>query len=265
MSIPENIAFIRDQIKTFVAMYRDAKEVVEAKSNQRDAISARIAECSRDIRSLKRTLHADGRAPSMAAIREQMTIEETLEDLQTANEQLDSFLSELSSISERWVKAKAAAANASDDGLSDSDEAKIEQLERRFRGQLEAYGFNSFPVEKIRISRETYRPSRDGYDIGLTSASDTIRVIWAYLLSMLEIGRQFQTNHPGFLVFDEPRQQGTEKLSFEALLQRASKSQDAGQQVIVATSEEQNVLEAALENIKCHYRRFDGKILQPLD
>lgn len=44
-------------------------------------------------------------------------------------------------------------------------------------------------------------------DLGITSASDAIRVVWAYLLGMLEVARVKDTNHPEFLVFDEPKQQ----------------------------------------------------------
>ena len=73
--------------------------------------------------------------------------------------------------------------------------------------QLESYNFSSFLIEQLSISRESYRPTRDGYDVGLTSASDTIRMIWAYLLAMLEVDRKVQTSHLGFLIFDEPRQQ----------------------------------------------------------
>ena len=52
------------------------------------------------------------------------------------------------------------------DGLSDSDEVKLEQWERRSRGRLKIHIPESFSVEKM--SRETYCLSRNGYDIRLT-------------------------------------------------------------------------------------------------
>jgi hypothetical protein len=110
----------------------------------------------------------------------------------------------------------------------------------------------------------TYRPCRGEYDVGLTSASDTIRIIWAYLLGMLEVAKAFPTNHLGFMVFDEPRQQGAEKLSFDKLLHRAASARAAHQQVIFATSEEQETLEAIIADIDCVYRHFGGRILARL-
>src|SRR5258706_2027208 len=123
-------------------------------------------------------------------------------------------------------------------GLSPADEAKLRLLQDSFVDQLGEYNFTSFLIDRIAISHETYRPSRDGYDIGLTSASDTIRIIWAYLLGMLEVSRSAQTNHLGLLIFDEPRQQGAQAMSFDALLKRAAEAVSVGQHGMFTTSEE---------------------------
>ncbi len=52
----------------------------------------------------------------------------------------------------------------------------------------------------------------------ITSASDAIRAVWAYLIAMMDIGRSHSTNHLGMLVFDEPKQQMVAGVSFEALM-----------------------------------------------
>jgi hypothetical protein len=89
-------------------------------------------------------------------------------------------------------------------------------------------------------------------------------MIWAYLLGLIEVDRKFHTNHLGVLVFDEPRQQGAEKLSFSALLHRAAQTAAAHQQVIFATSEDRELLEEMLETVACNFIPFEGKILKPL-
>ena len=81
---------------------------------------------------------------------------------------------------------------------------------------MEEYVFASFPLDEVGIGRETYRPSQNGYDFGITSASDTIRTIWAYLIGILD-SRSMLTDHLGLLDFDEPKQQSTADLSFQAL------------------------------------------------
>ena len=86
----------------------------------------------------------------------------------------------------------------------------------------------------IRLSRSTLLPERAGLNLAReVSASDTIRLIWSYLLGLMETARDEQTNHPGLLILDEPGQQDIEDSSVRAFMERASASAAAGQQVIV--------------------------------
>jgi hypothetical protein len=261
MSLEQNMEFIRDQIATFRDMWNDAKEVVEAKEKQVSAISRKIEETNEQIRALRRTLRTDGRLPSIAAVQEHLHVEQRMKRLQDLQVVALEILQDFAARAKHWAKIQSDLSNLAELGLTQKDELKLRHLQEAFIQQLRKYGFQSFLVEQIGIGRETYRPCRDNYDIGLTSASDTIRIIWAYLIGMLEVSRAFDTHHMGLLVFDEPRQQGAEKLSFDELLHRAAQSKKAGQQVIFATSEDQEILEGIIKDIDCNYRHFDGRIL----
>jgi hypothetical protein len=72
------------------------------------------------------------------------------------------------------------------------------------------------------------------------------------------------TNHPGFVVFDEPRRQATREISFQALLERASEAKSNKQQVIFATSESRERLSGFLATVDCSFLAFDGYILTRL-
>lgn len=130
------------------------------------------------------------------------------------------------------------------------------------------YGFSSFSPDKLEISRETYLPTREGFDIGFdTSASDGIRLIWSYLLSLFKLSNDIETNHPKLVVFDEPRQQEANKFSFTTLLKSASEICIGGGQVILATSEESSVIKESLQGVA--YTMFsseksEGKIIRKL-
>jgi hypothetical protein len=261
MSLEQNMEFIRDQIATFRDMWNDAKEVVEAKEKQVSTISHRIEEANERIRALRRTLKTDGRLPSIAAVQEHLHIEQRLKRLLHVQEVASEVLQDFETRAKKWAKIQSDRTELADLGLTDKDELKLRHLHNSFVQQLQKYDFQSFPINQIGISRETYRPCRGDYDIGLTSASDTIRIIWAYLIGMLEVLRSYDTHHMGLLVFDEPRQQGAEKLSFNELLHRAARSKEAGQQIIFATSEDQEILEGIIKDIDCNYRHFDGRIL----
>jgi hypothetical protein len=264
MSLEQNIEFISDQIATFRDIWKDAKEVVEAKEKQVSAVGRKIEDINERIRALRRTLRTDGRLPSIAAVQEHLQVEQQMKKLLHARDVALEILQGFETRARDWARIKSDLANVSTLGLTEDDELKLQHLQQSFVQQLQKYDFQSFPIDQIGISHETYRPCRGDYDIGLTSASDTIRIIWAYLIGMLEVTRKFETHHMGLLVFDEPRQQGAEKVSFDELLHRAAQAKNAGQQVIFATSEDQEVLEGIIKDIDCNYRHFDGRILTRL-
>jgi hypothetical protein len=95
------------------------------------------------------------------------------------------------------------------------------------------------PAE-INISRDNYVP--EASDINLTadvSGSDLIRLHWAYLMGLLELGLSVQTNHPGLLIMDDPQQQSVEEVPFRAMLKYAKSLNKA--QIIIATSHERSI------------------------
>jgi hypothetical protein len=87
---------------------------------------------------------------------------------------------------------------------------------------------------------------------------------WAYQLALLEVARVADTHHAGLVIFDEPQQQKTAKISFKKLLERAASARAVSQQVIFATSEERNELEGFLSNIDCNFIAFDTPIVRRL-
>ena len=129
--------------------------------------------------------------------------------------------------------------------MAEGDKEKIARFRELFSEQLTEYGFSSLPVSSVSLSPDSYRPSSlEGMDLQFDlSASDLIRSIWAYRLSFLELARDKETNHLGLLVIDQPGQQEMASESFSALLQRASRAGAYGQQILLATSEEQSVVQ----------------------
>lgn len=84
-------------------------------------------------------------------------------------------------------------------------------------------------------------------------------------MALLELARGADTNHPGILIFDEPRQQETKHVSFKSLLQRAADAKKHNQQVIFATSDDSDELPKYLKEIPdMQYLSFDGWIVSKL-
>lgn len=266
MSIEENVKFLAEQKYTFSASLANSQRVIAARESQLNVIRGEITNLRTRIRSLRQTLVADGRLPSIAAIRNRLEKDELLRKMEVTNDKFGALLSQFADCSKAWNALLAEKASLPKEDVSDSDKAKIERFGKIFTEQLRQFGFKSLQLKDILISEDSYRPENDGFDLPTNiSASDFIRVIWAYLNGLLELSRDYDTNHPGLLVFDEPKQQSTKDLSFRELLKRVSSSVKYGQQVIFATSEDRKTLADALNGIEHTYFEIADRIIKRIE
>lgn len=265
MSIDDNIIFLEEQRRTFGAALRNTKTIVEARKSQIAQLREEFASDRAKIRTLLQTLVSDSRLPSMEAIRKRVELEESITRKEMLLEQFYNRLGKLEPLSEQWFEIQKERENLPKEDTSANDRVKIRQWNSSFVSQLIEYDFQSLAPDSIEISSDTYIPAHEGFDLPSNiSASDFIRIIWSYLNGLLEVSREFETNHPGILIFDEPKQQSAKNLSFAALLNRVSQSGNYGQQVIFATSENRDNLGRILENIQHTFLGFEGRIIQPV-
>jgi hypothetical protein len=265
MPLEDNITFIKGQIETFARMRANSERLLNAKEAEIAAVRQQIGNLQRKIRSLKETLVSPAGSPSLASLRERVLLEESIE--------LHSrIVKEVADLAFRGNEVSTEFSNVHSDldklpvgPITPADNSKLERMTQYFVSQLKEFGFNSFPAAELQISRDTYRPARGNFDMGYVSASDNIRVIWAYLNSILELSRDFETNHLGLLILDEPKQQSASDLSFSSLLRRVSTSQASGDQVIFATSEKLPTIKEMLKNIPHTLLNFDGWLLRRSD
>ena len=155
---------------------------------------------------------------------------------------------------------------------SAADRKKLTNLLSEFRARLQRFEFSSLSGQEVVLADDNLRPvmeQRDGDDvifreIGLNlSASDAVRLKWAYELALLAVARESRTNHPGFLVLDEPGQHQMEWSSMRAFLRSIAEDACPVQQVIVATSLSRELIEEATEGFEANILPFGGLILQP--
>ena len=130
------------------------------------------------------------------------------------------------------------------DATSPAVAQRLERWNSLFQLRLREFGFSTLPVDEVAIDIAG-RPTHAGYDIAFQgSASDGIRLRWAYLVSLLEAMIETAGRHIGFLLMDEPRQQEVDEADFQNLLRRLS--QLSVGQVVVASSEPLERLESWL-------------------
>jgi AAA domain len=262
MTLDDNIGLIDEETGIFRAMRKDADRVLAAKRQRVIALRKRVTDLQRQIRSAKRDLVANGKAPSEATIARRVRLEDRIEDLERIEADYTDLSERLAALSKDYRVVRGEMERLKSEGQSIRDEEKLAALQRLVRDQLTIYGFQSLRPESIEISRTRYVPVREGFNLGHDiSASDMVRLIWSFLLGLLEVGRDHENEHPGILMFDEPRQQDAAEVSFRELLRRAANAGKFGQQVIFATSEEPDNLRSMLNGVEHEARFFNGWIL----
>jgi hypothetical protein len=266
MSFDENIKFIGGQIAAFSSMLADSRRVLAGRRRSLTALQDRLQERRASIRAYRQALTSADKNASAGAVRERMVLESNIRNFTSLTEQLEAAVDSLAILASEHSEVSAALELLKSD-TSVEDESKLQALQDSFVSQLEQYGFSSIkPPSLLRISRETFRPMYEGFDLGFNlSASDMIRTIWSYLYGLLEIARASTTNHLGLLVLDEPRQQQADKVSFAEFAKRAAGAKRAGQQVIFLTSEDPETLSSMLNGVEHQYVDFHNeKMIQPI-
>lgn len=273
MSIDANIALLDSQKRLYDAMLSNSKHKLLGINTELKSLSEQSSKIREEIRHIRNTLTSPDQAFSEATITEKITLKQEIASLSELMQMINEYILDFQLIGADYAKLKSLLSDISRDDFTPADKAKLGHLSAIVRGQLSIFGFNTFPVDAVSISGDNFRPqvmiTRDdeiveaelGFEM---SASDAVRMKWAYLLSILEVSHTFSTNHLGILIFDEPRQQEANELSFEALVREAANCARRGAQVIFATSETPRQLAPAITGINVNFRRIEGLILKPM-
>ncbi|NKK64640.1 hypothetical protein GFL88_14100 [Rhizobium leguminosarum bv. viciae] len=265
MPIEDNISYIKSEIRMFEDILRREEEENREREGLLSQLNRDLSEAYTAIRTLRADLVAPATSVSASAIEARILIERKIRDFSDLQSLFDDAVNSFNALSEQYMTLLQQRSVLPDDELSDSDKAKLNRLSELLRAQARQFGFKTFEPDDLAISQDTYRPEVEGFEIGFeTSASDAIRLKWAYQLGLLELAASYSTKHPGVLVFDEPRQQSSSKVSFEQLLRRAATSKGRGQQVIFSTSEDLSILEPIIGEIDCTKIILKGHVLQPI-
>lgn len=271
MGLDENIAFVKSQIEMYrVALDGVSERVGDCRARYR-AKDEELRERQSELRSLRQAILQPSKAPSRIVIEEIVRLQAFLERVSSLEEASAIASDELQVIAIEWARLQEALKATPPDDLTFSDAEKINALEKAIQDRIQAYGFRSFQSSEIVLSRENLRPlaitrDEDGDVVEKeitfeVSASDGIRLKWAYYLSLLRSAGK--TNHAGLVIYDEPGQQEIDASSLYAFLQDGARSKDPARQIIISTSEPLPAVKAAV-GTNANVVSFDGFILQPL-
>ncbi|WCC44887.1 hypothetical protein PJW08_00915 [Tenacibaculum finnmarkense] len=179
--------------------------------------------------------------PSRSQIYEELKLENNIKNISEVQSNFGFLIKELEGICENFSKNKRKIQNLVLD--EEGDNLKLEKLEISFKNLLSKFKYTSNEMSSVSLNKKfpfKYLPiSKYGNDIQKiqisSSASDFIRSIWAYTISLLVNAE----NHPGILLFDEPSQHSMKSSSLKEFFNTLSELNDY--QIIVAASTEEHL------------------------
>jgi len=303
MDIDTNIDYLSAQLR----MLERENGGIEQSIKESEALKEQLARTLSATKSALRALRSDLNSNSFVSksgIRLQVQIEMELEGLTKFEESSDRALDVLGALSQRFLDNQKGRGLMPSDQYSPADLAKYSLFERMFRANISAFDYHSAAIEDIEFNRENLLPylakielreingqrqpfnsaaldSPTAPNIGRSvdspkgkgniaresSASDFVRLIWSYLLSIYQTSshRTVNGNHLGFPLLDEPGQHSMATKSQQALFQLLSS--EKGLQSIVAASfdDSEATYREATSNVEFKLIQLGDKSILPLE
>ncbi len=265
MSLEKNIEFIKQQKHAATLLLSQAEQNLVTKKSIYIRRQESTATLRKRIQDLKTNLVQDSRLPNIALLREIIASEERLQRAEAIRDQFEEKLEEVANLTGKWLAVLEAEANLPKDFFSDVDKQKLSKLKDLFRENIVGFGFRSAHPESIEISPDTYRPIIEGFEMAFdASASDNIRIIWAYTLALQGLASYFDTNHPRVSFFDEPGQQQVKRDSRRVFYKQIG-AFESPNQFITTTSENPEILNSYLIDVRHKLIEFGTKVLRPIE
>lgn len=263
LTLEQNIDYLKNQ-KDFY------EKIVTHQNSKLAALKLKFnaqSEIQKDLNHqvlLLRNENANLNQSEVTLIREKIEIEHLIRDTDRIFAQQLKLNARAKSIHDDWSQSKSSLELAKRRATKSISTEILDSLEQTLKSNLSRFGYNSSDMTAIKISRITYRPELDGFDIVAdSSASDYIRIIWSYSLALLELASQFaQVKHSGFVVFDEPRQHEANRKDFCSLIKDAANATSFGGQVIIATSIDLSEILGPIDYTTINIMKYDDYILQ---
>ncbi|MDP9556762.1 UNVERIFIED_ORG: hypothetical protein J2W65_002399 [Pseudomonas parafulva] len=291
MDIATNIDYLKSQIKMLERDTAGIEQSVKETIVVSEELSKRIVQSKEKLRALKSDLTTNA-VVSKANLRQQLQIELSIEEaslfLQRNEEQLEALVD----LSARFKQNQKNRSELPKEHYSDADLAKYDLFGKIFRSNVASFDYHSAPVSDIKFNvdnllpeldkielREIYRKdfserkaasipssSKSGSNIAReSSASDFVRLIWSYILTLYETSAHFTVNgnHPGFILLDEPGQHSMATKSQLALLQKLSASKNLQSIVAASFDDSDATYNEATHNVQFKLIHLGDKAIVP--
>lgn len=270
MSIEDNIRHLGEQKKMLEFTLGSRKELHEKLNREKDDLEVRL----QTLRRLAHTLRSDlftttDTEASEAIMLKRIEISNRIERLSKLENTIISLTEQLKGLSVEWNTYLDQKNKLPKKDISESDIEKITLLKKRFIENLKRYHYSSLSsFEGIEISiNSSLLPTIDGFDMKFdSSASDGIRVIWAFTMALLQVSIEKNGNHPGVIIFDEPAQQSIVPEDMKSFIKTVVEIKKSFQIITAITLNSQELIDIIdnLDTSSYHKILIEGKSFKKL-
>lgn len=264
MGIDENISFLKAEEEAVTLLISAVEERIDNLNSQKSSKTQILSKLRATIRDLRSDL-LESRGLSVATIREQIHLQEEVLRLEQLRDEFDKQIERLKEVAKSCKENRADRLNLPDDFFSEDDRTKLRVLSEYFAKNVKTFGYRSTGVSQLHISDDNYRPVCDEFEVAFgASASDNIRLIWSYTISLLQVSLKHNGTHWGTIIFDEPEQQKMREASSDALYAEIAQMHTDDFQVIIATSASRDVTRSRLKGINHNLLEYGDKVIRPI-
>ncbi|MBB2144633.1 hypothetical protein GM921_04000 [Pedobacter sp. LMG 31464] len=240
LSLTQNITYLTGQQRIIKNSITSLNSVIDEKDVMRKYYLRKQRELEEEIKIILQELITDDRDYSDTDTLVRVRLEKKLNELSAIDDRFSHYISLLKEIAVAYKNLLNQKSNL--EGSSAVDNRKLNELETMFKSDyLFPFKYSSNKPYNIYIQKNQpfkyypvfkYSESDDLPQSIKTnsSASDFIRTIWAYSLSLLNKG----SNHPGIVLFDEPGQHSVSSESLKVLFEKSAAVK--AKQIIIFTS-----------------------------
>jgi len=274
MSIEDNIRHLKEQKKMLEFTLESRKVSRDKLQREKEGLESSL----QTLRRLAQTLRSDlftttDTEASEAIMLKRIEITSHIERLAKLKDAVATMTDRLKVLSGEWNIYLDQKGKLPRNDISEADLEKIALLKKKFISNLKRYHYSSLSsFDGIDISvNSSLLPTIDGFDMKFdSSASDGIRVIWAFTMALLQVSLEKDGNHPGVIIFDEPAQQSIVPADMKSFIESAVELGKSCQIIMAMTLNSQELIEiiTSLDTNACHKINIEGKafrLLSPVD
>lgn len=239
LTIEENVSYLNNQKKMIANSLGSLEKIIQEKNQIHIYYRKKQRYLEEEIKYIFNELVADDKAYSDTEALKRVRTETKIRDYKFLHENFVKNMDLLKHISDNYQDALKEKENLKEG--SKDDKQVLNQFETIFKEHLFDFEYNSnirkdiciqpsFPFKYFPVFKSSYGNSQPQSIRVNSSASDFVRSIWAYTLSLLETGK----NHPGIVLFDEPGQHRADTNSLQKLFRACARIKN--KQIIIFTS-----------------------------